>query len=244
MTYCAEQCDDWARLRSIISEAIMARAITGLLFLLLVSGCTVTKDVTVPRIDAGEPTGTVQLPGRYAALLQGGRWKRALSVRKAGQGTLLGPGLMGSGLTVARCAGYNFNFDVNDAFEGAAKTSLTSLFERVDFIEVALTPQQLRERGYDAQVIVRQGDLSADIKFIEFITQGAATVHVGIDLSDATGFIDRQDLEASGYSSTTSDLSCATGATIEAAAFQNALRDALHASASMIRNQLSKPRSQ
>jgi hypothetical protein len=119
----------------------MARPIIGLLFLLLVSGCTITKDVTVPRVDAGEPAGTVRLPGRYAALLQGGGWKRTLSTQKAGQ--RIRPGPMGLGLSVARCRGYSFNFDVNDAFEWAAKTSLTSLFERVDVIEVALTPRQV-----------------------------------------------------------------------------------------------------
>jgi hypothetical protein len=185
------------------------------------------EDVTVPHIDAGEPAGTRQLPGKYAALLQGGRWKLTGSQEKRGL-----------------CAGYKFDFDVDDAFEGAARTSLNSLFENVDFVETALTPQQLRERRYDAQVIVRQGAISADIKFIRFITQAAASLHIGIDLSDATGLIEREDFEGSGYSSQTADLSCGSAGMIAAEAFQNALRNALHASASTIRNQLSKPRSE
>jgi hypothetical protein len=228
VTHCIEPCDDLISLRSFISELIMARALIGLLFLLVASGCSITKDVTVPRIEVGEPAGMAQVPGRYAALLQGGRWKLTGSSEKR----------------IGLCGGYKFNFDVDDAFEGAARTSLTSLFESVDFVEVALTPLQFRERGYAAQVIVRQGDIAADIKFIRFITQGATTLHIGIDLRDATGLIHRQDFEGSGYSSETSDLSCAAGATIEAKAFQNALRNAMQASVSTIRNQLSKPRSQ
>jgi hypothetical protein len=191
---------------------------------LLVGGCVISTDVTAPRIDSVEPAGLGRIPGRYVIAVRGGRWR-----------------LDQSSTTGGRCAGYRFNYFADDAFEAAAKTSLTGLLESVEFVEAPLMQRQLPERGYDAEIIVEEGSASVELKLFNFIHQAAVSLDVKLGVVDPSSSASPQAFPGSGFASRTSDLSCGAAGDIAAEAFQKALREALRGITAALRDRL-RPR--
>ena len=192
------------------------RKIFGLLCAAILCGCA--NETVVPRINAAEPPGTAQIQGRYAAIVQGGQWK-----------------LTDTPQTRGAC---KFTYYVDDAYDEAVKTSLASGFANLDFVSAPLTPTELRERGYDAEIIVRQGKISASHRVQSGATEGSATLFVDLTLLDGQGLDYRQSLGGTGRSANIINLTCGSLGDVDAEAFQAALRDAMHSVALTIRHQL------
>ncbi len=192
------------------------RKIFGLLCAAILCGCT--SETVVPRINAAEPPGTAQIQGKYAAIVQGGQWTLADTPQTRGT-----------------C---KFTYYVDDAYDEAVKTSLASVFANLDFVSAPLTPTQLRERGYDAEIVVRQGTISASHRVQSGATAGTATLFVDLNLVDGHGLDYRQSLGGTGRAANAINLTCGSLSDVGAEAFQAALRDAMHSVVLTVRHQL------
>ncbi len=206
----------------------MTRKIIPFLFLLALCSCA-AKQISVPPIDTAEPAGTMQVPGKYAILVQSGQWNAKESTRDAPLGAF---GALGHG-----CAPYHFKFDVDSAFQDAAKKSLTSVLASIDFIEAPLTSEQVFERGYEAQIVVREGSLRINHDVFGFVINAKAYVDICLEFIDRKGDY-RTIAPATGASTRNFYATCDTVGDVAVEAVQDGLRKAAHSSALAIRNRL------
>jgi len=105
--------------------------------------------VAVPMAPAPLPGGVARVPGRYAALVQSGGWR------------------LQGGAKGAACSIWSFEIDLNGPYDLAMRDALDRSLEQVDFVSETLTPQRLRELGYDAQVILYQGNAASDFHILQ-----------------------------------------------------------------------------
>jgi hypothetical protein len=106
----------------------------------LCAGCTST--VAVRRVDAD----AIQIrsnPGRYAAVVKSGVWK----LHAASNGLV--------------CGEFAFDADLNEPFETSMSDALRRSLELVEFLGEPLSPAQIEERGYRAQIEISQGEADA-----------------------------------------------------------------------------------
>ena len=113
----------------------------------LVCGCSQT--VTVSHISVSSPLGLAKIPGRYAAQIQTGGW--ALDTKNRNGGLSLN----------------TYVVDLNGAYLNAMQEGLKAGLENVEFVSETLTSSQLKEKGFDAQVVVYQGHAEANYSILE-----------------------------------------------------------------------------
>jgi hypothetical protein len=81
--------------------------------------------------------------GRYAAVVTSGVWKL-----HAGSDGLV-------------CGEFAFDADLNEPFEASMNDALRRSLESVEFLDEPLSPAQIEERGYRAQIEISQGEADA-----------------------------------------------------------------------------------
>jgi hypothetical protein len=81
--------------------------------------------------------------GRYAAVISGGMW--GLHARSDG----------------FVCGEWAFDADLNAPFETSVRRLLDQSLETVDFLDQPLSENEITQRGYRAQITVRQGSAEA-----------------------------------------------------------------------------------
>jgi hypothetical protein len=81
--------------------------------------------------------------GRYAAVVTSGVWK----LHAASDGLV--------------CGEFAFDADLNDPFETSVRDVLRRSLESVEFLDEPLSPAQIEERGYRAQVEISQEQADA-----------------------------------------------------------------------------------
>lgn len=153
----------------------MRVAIRGLSFgalALLLAACA--GQVPVPMAPVQLPAGVAPVPGRYAALVQTGGWR------------------LQGGTKEATCGIWTFDTDLNAPYDLAMRDALGRSLEKVDFVAETLTPQRLRELGYDAQVILYQGNAASDFRILQ---QGFSATALGeVRLTSMLAVIDERGL--------------------------------------------------
>jgi hypothetical protein len=139
---------------------------------LALSACT--GQAYVPPVSVIVPDEQ-RVRGSYAATVQSGGW--ALRTKSPGH----------------ICGGWTFNTDVNPSYERAMQDALTQAFERVSFTSEILSPEQLQAQGYDAQIIIHQGN--GESRFIllpqlfSSAAQGDVALTVIVAIRDSSGIV-------------------------------------------------------
>lgn len=130
--------------------------------------------VAVPPVPAQPSGGIAPVPGRYAALVQSGGWR------------------LQGGAKGAACSIWSFDTDLNGPYDVAMRDALGRALEKVDFVSETLTPQRLRELGYDAQVVLYQGGAKSDFNVRQ--QPFSATAQGDVSLSLTLAVIDQRGL--------------------------------------------------
>ncbi|MGE5537376.1 MAG: hypothetical protein ACM30I_02080 [Gemmatimonas sp.] len=147
------------------------RAIVVVVAALLASACT--GQAVVPSVAVEIPAGQKPVAGNYAATIQTGGW----ALRTKSRGT--------------SCGVWTFDTDVNSSYEGAIRDGLMRSLEKVTFTPEILSPEQLKESGYDAQVVVHQGNASSTFmlspKFFSASARGEVVLSVILAIRDGSG---------------------------------------------------------
>jgi hypothetical protein len=139
----------------------------------LLSACT--AQAVVPPVSVDTPLGEMPVAGNYVATVQTGGW--ALQTKSK----------------AFSCGAWTFDTDVNSPYDDALRNALTRSLEKVDFTPQILSADDLRREGYNAQIVVHQGN--ADSSFLVsarwFSTTARADVELGVILAirDGTGLI-------------------------------------------------------
>jgi hypothetical protein len=143
----------------------------GLAFL---AGCT--GQSKVEPVTAAIPAGVTTTAGRYAAQIQTGGWALAVDTGSWD------------------CGAWTFDVDVNKVYADAMKDALKRSFESVEFIEETLKPEEMAQRGYDAEVVVYQGNVASKF-WVEKSFFSAKGVGV-ITLTATMAILDRNGLKS------------------------------------------------
>jgi hypothetical protein len=114
------------------------------------------------------------VPGKYAAWVQSGGWK--LDVKSSGY----------------VCGAWSFDTDINTPYRSAMQEALTRGLQKVDFVDTTLSPEDLKKQGYDAQVILYQGNAKAQFGVSENLFSG--TAGSGVELTSTMAVIRQQGL--------------------------------------------------
>jgi hypothetical protein len=147
----------------------------GCLLLLVAFGIQAcTGHVNVPPVAISSPIGMEPVPGKYAAWVQSGGWK--LDVKSSGY----------------VCGAWSFDTDINTPYRSAMQEALTRGLQKVDFVETTLSPDDLKKQGYDAQVILYQGNARAQFGVSENLFSG--TAGSGVELTSTMAVIRQQGL--------------------------------------------------
>jgi hypothetical protein len=128
---------------------------------ILLSACT--AQAVVPPVSVDTPLGEAPVAGNYAATVQTGGW--ALQTKSK----------------AFSCGAWTFDTDVNSSYEDALRNALTRSLEKVDFTPEILSPDDLRRKGYNAQIVVHQGN--ADSSFLVSTRWFSTTARADVELS-------------------------------------------------------------
>lgn len=129
---------------------------------LITAACTSTAHVTAPRVEV--PSGLEAVPGKYAVLLQSGGWKLKTTTESW------------------TCSAYDFDTDVDTAYQQAMTDLLSRALEDVTFTPAALSSDELTEGGYDAQVVIHQGNASSEFTVAQRFFDGLAAARVELEV--------------------------------------------------------------
>jgi hypothetical protein len=183
------------------------RTILILAAVLLVSACT--GQAVVPPVSVDMPAGQKPVTGSYAATIQSGGW----SLKTKSQ--------------AFSCGAWSFDTDVNSSYEGAMREVLTRSLEKVDFTAEILSPEQLKQKGYDAQIIIHQGNADSSFSVSPNFFSGSAradvTLSVILAIRDETGVAYQNTVSGKG-SGSKDVFACPTIGEAVSAGAQDAIR--------------------
>lgn len=176
--------------------------------LLLLSACA--SQVTVPTTRVEAPVGTAPTPGNFAAQIQTGGW----ALKTDSQGWT--------------CAVWSFDTDINEAYTDAVKDVLTRSLQKVTFVPDTLTPERLAADGYDAQVVVYQGNANAKFAVAAGFFTGTASSEIALTTTlavlDQRGLYYQQTVTGKGTGQR-EIFTCNTAGEAVSTAAQDAIRD-------------------
>lgn len=157
------------------------RASLFALALLALAACSAPVKVGLPNADWNDGG---KIPGRYAATIQSGAWRKDISAEGFA------------------CGGWTFPTDADGAYAVAMKKALDDNFESVT-LTPEMKPADIAAQGYDASIIVYQGAFDTRLLIVEraYWTFGAeASVGMGgiVALVGPGGLIGQASPEGSG----------------------------------------------
>jgi hypothetical protein len=113
------------------------------------------------------------IPGNYAATIQSGGW--ALKTKSE----------------ALVCGAWTFDTDINGPYENAMRDVLSRSLEKVTFTPEVLSAEQLGDQGYDAQLVIHQGNADASFGvtpgFFTGTAHGSVALSVILAIRDKTG---------------------------------------------------------
>jgi hypothetical protein len=127
--------------------------------IVLVSACSAKVDI--PELSVQPVPEASRVTGNYAAFVQTGGWQ--LDTKKD---------------TYGYCSGWTFETDVNAPYEAAMKRAISQSVEKVTFVEGPVAPQDLSAAGYDALIVVHQGNADAafNVTGASFVNNGRTSI--------------------------------------------------------------------
>ncbi|MGE5539740.1 MAG: tetratricopeptide repeat protein [Gemmatimonas sp.] len=131
----------------------------ALALLVALAGCA--GQAIVPPVDVTSPK-TRQIPGNYAATVHSGAWALKTTTDRS------------------ICGAWTFDTALDNSFENSVRTALKRVLEHVTFVPDLLTTQQLKARGFDAQIVVGQGDAQSSFTVPAYLLTGTAHGDVGL----------------------------------------------------------------
>ena len=138
----------------------MLRKLVVLCGLMLLGACT--GQVQVPPVTVDTPTGIVRTPGQYAAMVQSGGW----ALKTDSQSWA--------------CSAWSFDTNINSVYSDAVRDALTRSLEKVTFVPNTLTPKELHDKGYQAQIVVYQGNAKAKFGVASGFFTGTANSEIDL----------------------------------------------------------------
>lgn len=191
--------------------------IVSLLLLGACSGQVAMQNVQVDAPQAGP------IPGHYAALVQSGGWQLKTEP---------------SGWT---CGAWHFNLDVNGPYEQAMRDTLAKSLEKVDFTGETYSPARLKEKGYDAQIVVYQGNANSTFGVNPGFFTGSANSEVELEVTlavlDESGLTYQQTIKGKGTGKQDVFVCNTIGDAVGRAA-QDAIKDVIKSSVLYVRDGL------
>lgn len=127
------------------------------------AGCSKQVTVAAPTIAPTDLGSASKTPGKYAVWVQTGGWNT--EVKAAGY----------------TCSGWSFPTQLEQGYSAAAQSAFTQSFASVDFTTDTLKPADLKSRGYDAQIIIYQGGISAEFNPVTGFWTASLSASLGID---------------------------------------------------------------
>ncbi|HTI88891.1 MAG TPA: hypothetical protein VL966_19990 [Alphaproteobacteria bacterium] len=186
----------------------MSRALGALALLqaVVLIGCS--GQAIVPPVDISSTSGAKAIPGHYAATVQTGSW------------------LLKTTTDRSICGAWTFDTDLNTSYESAIRNALQRVLERVTFIPDLLTPQQLKARGFDAQIVIGQGGANSTfavpVYAVSGTAQGNIELSVTVSIRPAAGNATQETVSARGHGRA-EITHCSGAATAISASARNAL---------------------
>jgi hypothetical protein len=157
---------------------------------LMLGACT--YQAQVPIVD-GTSLANVggRQSGQYAALVQTGGWDMKTEV-------------VGNA-----CSAHTYQADLNGSWDQAMRSALSSALEKVDFVPSLPPADQMRERGYDAELGLTQSNASSRLTISPKFWTAAATAETKLEGILTIQYPDgtRQQEPLQGQGSTTNDVS-------------------------------------
>lgn len=149
---------------------------------LLLAACA--GQVTVPPVDAVSGTNLNPIKGQYAAMVQSGGWN--LKVEAEG----------------LPCSAWTFDTDVNGSYVDAMQNALRQSVEKIDFTSDTFSPELLKEKGYDAQIVIYQGNAESKFNVVPHFLSATANSDIALALTvaitDKTGLVKQYSVDDRG----------------------------------------------
>lgn len=130
---------------------------------LMAVGCSKQVTVQAPTIAPTDLGSTSKTPGKYLVWIQTGAWNT--EVKAAGY----------------TCSAWSFPVALEGGYTAAAQSAFSQSFANVQFTTDTLKPADLRAQGYDAQIIVYQGGVSANFNPVTGFWTASLSASLGID---------------------------------------------------------------
>jgi hypothetical protein len=139
------------------------RHILALCALLAVAACQTPVTTALTLTPTPMQSYGDKIAGNYGIVLHTGAWTKKV---------IMGPGI---------CSAWTFPMNIDSAYQDMARKAFTSSFEKVEFLNTGLKPNEITARGIDAEIIIFQRYLHP----IAFVRQNMFSGH--LDASVAMG---------------------------------------------------------
>ena len=190
-----------------------------LLFLAACAGQVKVPPVPMDPTFVGSP-----IAGSYAVVVQSGGWD--LKTKAPG----------------GACSAWTFDTNVNQSYADAMTAAIKASLEKVTLVHDAMSPPQMKDKGYDAQVFIYQGNAKSDfgVQTGFFMAHAVSTVELTtlVAVVDNKGARWQQTVIGKGAGGQDAALTCdRVGAAIAGAA-QTAIADSVKTTILYLRNDL------
>ncbi|MDD5585608.1 MAG: hypothetical protein PHY92_01455 [Alphaproteobacteria bacterium] len=143
--------------------------------------------MTIPPVSATNENNLSPVKGNYAAMVQSGGWN--LKVESQG----------------FACGAWTFDTDVNSCYVNAMQEALKHSVEKIDFTPDTYSPEQLKEKGYDAQIVIYQGNADSKFSiaqnFFSVTANSEIALALTVAITDKTGLVKQYSVDDRGTGS-------------------------------------------
>ncbi len=187
-------------------KLICALVLTGV----ALSACSKSVTVSTPIISPMDFASQAKTPGNYVVMIQSGAWKT--EVKAAGW----------------TCSAWKFPTDFETAYHQAVKAGVQQNFEHVTFSAATLTPEEMKTKNYDAQIVIYEGSIAASFSVVpNFWT---ASINSNVSMDGIVAVIDHEGKvhQGNAHGTGTGTAVTAMGCDPAAKAISTAGGDAIH----------------
>lgn len=198
------------------------RFILSIAALFLLSACS--GHVDIPSVTIQPQANLIPLKGKYAAMVQTGGWQ--LETKNSGH----------------TCGAWSFTTEANKAYADAMRDSISQSLETIDFIDEALLPEDVKRKGYAAQIVIYQGNATSSYSvnpgFFTGTAVGNMTLNTNIAVTDTTGLVNQYSVSSSGVGQKEGLIGCEGAGVAISNAGQDAIKNLAQNSVMYIRDGL------
>lgn len=141
----------------IVALAVLCAAALGM------TACSKQVTVAAPVIAPTDLGSSSKTAGKYIVWIQTGAWNT--EVKAAGY----------------TCSAWSFPMALEASYTSAAQAAFSQSFANVQFTTDTLKPVDLTAQGYDAQIIIYQGGITANFNPVQGLFTASLSASLGID---------------------------------------------------------------